>query len=121
VPHPVRRINMLFLHAGGAIARVPRAATAFSHRPASHDMIFATSWPHGDSAAAEHLDYGSRLWSELLPHTRGFYINDMAGGVMPNAVATNFGNNYPRLARTKAAYDPSNLFRLNANILPRAG
>ena len=118
--HPVRSINMLFLHAGGAIARVPSSATAYSHRTASHDLIVITSWPKGDAAAAEHSDFGVKLWNDLVPYTRGFYNNDMAGGVTPDAVATNFGGNYRRLAGVKSAYDPNNLFRLNANILPHA-
>lgn len=119
-PHALRRINMAFLLMGGAIARIDEAATAFPHRAASHDMITIMSWPHGDGAR-EQQDFARRFWSDLLPYTSGFYTNDMAGGVSPEAVAANFGGNYQRLARIKAMVDPGNLFRLNANILPHSG
>ena len=33
-------------------------------------------------------------------------------------VALNYGPNYPRLVEIKNQYDPTNLFRLNANIRP---
>jgi FAD/FMN-containing dehydrogenase len=36
-----------------------------------------------------------------------------------DAVRTSFGRNYERLVDVKTAYDPDNLFRLNANIEPR--
>jgi len=36
-------------------------------------------------------------------------------------VLENYGINLPRLAALKAKYDPTNLFRMNANIKPSAG
>ena len=117
-PQPDRRINMLFLHGGGAISRTAPSATAFSHRAASHDMIFIANWPKGDDHSP-HEEYIHQTWARLQPFTRGFYVNDMAGGVSPPEVAANYGPNAARLAAVKARWDPQNLFRLNANILPR--
>ncbi len=116
-PQPDRRINMLFLHGGGAISRIAPSATAFSQRAALHDMIFIGSWPKGDEHS-RHEEYIRQTWARLQPFTRGFYVNDMAGGVSPPEVAANFGPNAARLAAVKARWDPQNLFRLNANILP---
>ena len=120
-PHPDRRVNILFLPTGGAINRVPVGATAFPNRSVSHDMILVVSWEFSDVGAAMHREYGQQLWLDMMPATHGFYNNDMAGGVSGDAVAQNFGENYPRLARLKAHYDPENIFRLNANIRPNGG
>jgi FAD/FMN-containing dehydrogenase len=117
-PIPGGRFVMLFQHAGGAMGRVANTATAFSHRYVTHDMIFASSW-NTDDAAAQHRSDVRQFWQRLKPHTRGFYGNEMAGGVPPESVPLNYGENYSRLVKVKNAYDPGNLFRLNANVQPR--
>ncbi|HEX4779748.1 MAG TPA: FAD-binding oxidoreductase [Usitatibacter sp.] len=116
-PHPDRRFSMLFLHGGGEIARTDPGTSPFPHRTALHDMIFVATWPRGPGEQ-EHRAEVTRIWRQLETHTRGFYGNDMAGGVTAAEVAANFGSHAARLAGVKARYDPSNLFRLNANIEP---
>jgi FAD/FMN-containing dehydrogenase len=117
VPQAERHVNMLFLHGGGAISRRAANATAFSHRRASHDMGFAASWSRG-ARAESHSEFARQTWARFEPFTRGFYVNDLAGAVTAAEVAANYGGNAARLAAVKASYDPRNLFRLNANILP---
>jgi len=118
-PHPVRRISMLFLHGGGEIAQRASGATAFSNRTALHDMIFVATWPKG-AEEADHAQEMSGIWKRLYAFTDGFYVNDMAGGVTPTEVVENYGANAARLVALKTRWDPLNLFRLNANILPRS-
>ena len=116
--YPECHVNMLFIQAGGAISQRPIAATAFSHRGASHDMAFAASWNSRDGAERQ-LTSARQIWAHLQPFARGFYVNDMAGAVTPSEVAANYGANAARLSAIKTQWDPQNLFRLNANILPK--
>ena len=115
--YPDRHVNMLFLQGGGAISQPAAGATAFSHRGVSHDMAFAASWKSGEEADNQ-LEFARKTWARLQTFTRGFYVNDMAGAVTASEVAANYGGNAARLAAVKSRYDPQNLFRLNANILP---
>ena len=114
-PEAGQSITMLFLHVGGAISRRPTGATSFSHRAVIHDMIFVASWRKGEGRHAEQVE---QIWGGLKSFTLGFYVNEMAGGVSPSEVAANYGANASRLAAIKRRWDPANLFRLNANILP---
>jgi len=43
-------------------------------------------------------------------------VNHLAADDRPEKVRASFGENYGRLRALKAKYDPTNLFRLNANI-----
>src|SRR5262249_32099853 len=98
-----------------AISRRPPTSTAFWRRNMSHDMIFVSRWPKGE---ARHGEHAAQIWARLLPFTRGFYVNEMAGGVSPSETAANYGINASRLSAIKRKWDPDNFFRLNANILP---
>jgi FAD/FMN-containing dehydrogenase len=116
-PHPERTTRMIFQQAGGAIKRVPADATAFAHRYAEHNMMLTLFWKPG-AAPEKHVGDIKRYWATLEPHTHGFYVNEADDD---NAAWTNrnYQGNYARLLEVKRHYDPSNIFRLNANIDPR--
>lgn len=116
-PHPGRATWMALGHSGGAIRRVPYGATAFTNRDAGHDLLSFVGWPISSGDGAEHVDYVSKQWMVLEPYTNGFYVNDLANETQAQ-VDANYGANLDRLVRIKSQYDPTNLFRLNANIRP---
>ena len=117
-PRPDRKITIFFQHVGGAIGRVPRDATAFPQRLATHNMLPSVAWPLGTDPAA-HVRYFKEYWASLSGFTDGFYSNE--GSDEPRAVIeANFQGNLKRLQHLKSKYDPGNLFRLNANISPSA-
>ena len=117
-PHPDRGTTVFFQHAGGAIGRVPAEATAYPHRRATHNMFALVSWPL-TSDATPHVQYIKSYWAKLERHTNGYYTNEVADEGQ-NVIDDNYQGNLPRLQQVKAKYDPTNLFRLNANVQPRA-
>ena len=60
-----------------------------------------------------------QYWASVEPHTQGFYTNDIIDETQKQ-VDENYLGNYPRLVALKNQYDPTNLFRLNANVIPSA-
>jgi FAD/FMN-containing dehydrogenase len=114
--HPQRATFMGFQHAGGAIARVAGDATAFPHRQIVATMLLNAQW---DAAIDQgpHIAWLRQYWRSLEPHTRGFYTND-AIEESQQQIDDNYAGNLPRLVALKNRYDPTNLFRLNANIVP---
>ncbi len=55
-------------------------------------------------------------YAAMEPHFAGFYTNLNEDD--EKKTWGNYGENYPRLVEIKNKYDPTNLFRLNANIKP---
>lgn len=115
--HPGRLTMLFFQHCGGANGRVADGATAFAHRYALANMMTAAGWRHGDDPA-EHIQATRRYWATLEPFTRGFYVNDMPREATASDINANYRGNYQRLVAIKTKYDPTNLFRLNANVQP---
>ena len=113
-----RGTTMFFQHSGGAIGRVPSDATAFAHRKSIANLFAVVEWPLGESRES-HVKYIKEYWKDFEPFTDGWYTNE----VDDHAAATvnrNYQGNYERLVKVKNSYDPTNLFRLNANVEPTA-
>ena len=72
-----------------------------------------------DPASAPALrDWTIGYWEALHPYSAGgAYVNFMMDEGQARVKAT-YGANYDRLARVKAAYDPTNRFRVNQNLRP---
>ncbi len=110
-----RRSVMAYLQqSGGAIGRVETPATSFAHRKSVANMFVIVGWPNED-AAEPHVDYIRGYWDALFPHTDGYYTVDTADE-SDEIRHANYQGNFKRLVEVKKKYDPTNLFRLNANI-----
>ncbi len=101
---------------GGAAGRVKPDATAFWNRQANYSLDLEAAWD-SRSQNAVNVKAARALWSELEPFTRGYYIN-LESGTDEQRLRATYGDNYPRLVQLKGKYDPTNLFRLNANVKP---
>jgi FAD/FMN-containing dehydrogenase len=116
-PHPSRSTVLFAQHAGGAISRVDPTAMAFSQRDVLANMLCLVGWPHGQDSSG-HVAWTRQFWAPLEPHTWGFYVNDLEPDHSAAQVQANYRSNAARLVTVKNRYDPGNLFRLNANIVP---
>lgn len=104
-----------FQHLGGATARVAPDATAFAHRKVA--VNFGIGYTSNDPAQNEAGIVAVReFYGALEPHMSGFYTNLHQD--TEEKIWGNYGPNFPRLVELKNKYDPTNLFRLNANVKP---
>jgi len=111
---------MIVFHLGGQIVRPPGDYSAASGRDAAHAVVINAAWTEGGPA---HPDIGwcRETFSALAPHsTGGVYMNFLHNDEGEARVRAAYGSHYERLARTKAHYDPQNVFRSNQNIPPVA-
>ncbi|HXT45950.1 MAG TPA: FAD-binding oxidoreductase [Pseudonocardiaceae bacterium] len=106
---------------GGAVARVAEHATAFPHRDASHDINITASWlPEQAADADRHIAWVREFFAALQPHSRGVYVNFTNDDLVQRTRLAYSDYQWARLSALKATYDPTNFFRLNANIPPSA-
>jgi FAD/FMN-containing dehydrogenase len=101
---------------GGAVARVPSDATAFARRDAGHLALLVGAWEDADDE--RHIGWVRSLSDALEPScSGGGYVNEL-GDRPARAGYTDAA--WERLVAVKDRWDPSNVFRLNANIPPSA-
>ncbi len=105
-------------HAGGAMARVPQAATAFAQRTSPYILNVIARAPDG-TAFADHTDWARRTRDTLAKHGSGSMYVNFTGDAGEDKVRASYPpDTYARLVAVKDRYDPTNLFRLNQNIPP---
>lgn len=115
-PSPDRDCSVFFQHAGRRISEAATDATAFPHRRSILNMFATASWPLGNDAMP-HVRYVEDYWKTLGGYTNGFYTVEVVDEPI-TVVEGNYQGNLGRMRQVKAKYDPTNLFRLNANVRP---
>jgi FAD binding domain/Berberine and berberine like len=106
-----------FPHLGGARARVPDDATAFTGRSAGHTFNITGATETAEGFDVER-DWVRRFWADLEPHGTGAYVNFLMDEG-PGRVRQAYGpQTLHRLRALKRRYDPANIFRFNQNIGP---
>jgi FAD/FMN-containing dehydrogenase len=103
---------------GGKAARVPMDATAYAHRDAKYQINISVDWDKPEDGAG-WFKYARDYWTVMQPLAgAGFYVNT-TDDPRESAVRENYRGNYDRLVAIKTKWDPTNVFRLNANIRPK--
>ncbi|MGE0295371.1 FAD-binding oxidoreductase [Pseudonocardia sp.] len=113
-------LSQILVHQmGGALARVPREATAFAYRDAPFVLSVIGAWQPAEPAGP-HVAWTRRTWAAAQPASLGAsYVNHLDTDDGEERVRAAYGPaTYDRLVAVKTAWDPDNTFRLNQNIRP---
>jgi FAD/FMN-containing dehydrogenase len=102
---------------GGAMARVPVEATAFAHRRSRIMVNCAAVYERPDEIEV-HGPWVESLATALKQDDDGAYVNFLGVDGEARIRDAYPGPTWDRLRKTKARYDPTNLFRRNQNIPP---
>jgi FAD/FMN-containing dehydrogenase len=105
----------------GEVCRVQPDATAFPHRQA-HSIHLRVAYNWSDPADHDkRFAWGDEWLKSLRPSSNeSIYANYQTYETRQGSPSL-FGQNYSRLLTLKNKYDPTNLFRRNANIAPARG
>jgi FAD/FMN-containing dehydrogenase len=101
---------------GGAVTRADPAATAVD-RTGTLEVNIVAAWTPTDADNARHVNWVREGWDSLRPNSVGMYPNFISDEGIAGVEAA-YGARLQRLTALKDRYDPTNFFRLNANIPP---
>jgi hypothetical protein len=102
---------------GGAVSRVAPDATAVGAREEGFEFNIAAAWQPSDPDPDRHTAWVRDAWEAMLPHSVGIYVNFISDEGDAGVEAA-YGARLRRLTVLKDRYDPTNFFRMNANIAP---
>ena len=116
---PTAHSAIAFQQVHGAVSRIGVSEMAFPHR---YDHYLSMMHPATDdpSDTEKMIAWAREGWQALKPFGEGLYVNllEDADEEGQDRVRDAYGPNYGRLLDLKRKYDPTNLFRQNANIIP---
>ncbi|CAN5283862.1 FAD-binding oxidoreductase [soil metagenome] len=112
---PLTQVELLSM--GGTISDVSPNDTAFPHRNAAWLLNVPASWR--DAADSDYeIAWVRDTFAAIAPlSSGGAYSNFMEGDEEANDEVA-YGATLARLRAVKSTYDPTNVFRLNQNVLP---
>ena len=114
-PEPYTSIGLS--QQGGIANTVARDATAFPHRDTIYQCTVGVQW-FDPKDGPQQIKYAKDCWGVLGQMSAGgFYVNS-AVDPTDDDIRRIYADNLPRLVDVKSKYDPTNFFRLNANIKP---
>ena len=114
-PMAVAQLRVL----GGAMADVPREATAYAHRGRRIMVALGAVYEDAGESPA-HEEWISGFAAALRQGDGGVYVNFLGDEGEARVRDAYPGPTWDRLAAVKRRYDPTNLFRLNQNVPPAA-
>jgi FAD/FMN-containing dehydrogenase len=101
----------------GAGHDVGKDETPWAYRDTRWSQVIVGVDPDPANAGAVR-DWTVDYWEAVHPFSAGgAYVNFMMDEGQDRVQAT-YGDNYDRLTKVKAEYDPENVFRVNQNIVP---
>jgi FAD/FMN-containing dehydrogenase len=104
----------------GAVHRRARGDSAWNARDAKWSMVII-GVDNGPGRMPAVKQWARDYWEAVHPYNLGGgYPNFMMDDEAESRLRATYGDNYERLSRLKAKYDPDNLFRVNHNIRPAA-
>ena len=114
---PTWKSTMHLYPIDGAAQRLGPTDTPWGYRNANWGSVMAGV--DSDPANVDAIGAWSRGYHEALhPYSAGGAYVNMMMEEGQDRVEASYGENYERLAKIKAKYDPANLFHVNQNIRP---
>jgi FAD binding domain/Berberine and berberine like len=116
---PTTKSTMHMYPIDGAAHDVGSTDTPWSYRDATWGSVFAGVDPDPANVGVVR-NWSVDYFEALHPYSAGGAYVNMMMDEGQERVRASYRDNYGRLARIKAQYDPANLFRVNQNIQPAA-
>jgi len=115
-PSPLSTVSIT--HLLGAVGRIGRDETAYSHRDAPFILAIRSMWTD-PSESEKNVRWAREFWDSIRPHATGGVYANFLGIEQEELAGDAYGSSTSgRLQALKNKYDPANFFRFNVNIWP---